>query len=286
MDEVNWLVQDGPFEEDLGPIIEEIKRQGHPLKIIKYEPFESGSYKHLYPEDACVIFYGSINLAMQLQRETPWIPGPMVNMDNYYTTMQVAHWRDHLLNKNGMFLPFNELVKRVQEGNTNALPYSSSANYFIRPNGGGKLFTGQVIDMRDSKSDLAYLSSEYGRCKPDDLIYVSNALNMHFEYRLIVVDGKIIAGSKYKQFGELEATMDSWVPQDVLDEAQSILDKTKWRPERAFIMDVHQSVGLKVKVIELNAVSCSGWYAADPEPIVRELSRVALEEWREIYEIL
>jgi len=284
MTEVNWLVQDGPFEEDLDRIVEEIKRQGHPLKLIKYEPFESGSYGHLYPENACVIFYGSINLSIQLQRETPWVPGPIMKMPNYRTSVQVANWSEFLLNNNGIFLPYGELKRRIEKKDIKYLPVDEYGRLFVRPDTGDKLFTGQVISVIDPRSDLLYLDS---RCRYEDMIYIAPARKMGKEYRLIVADDKIIAGSQYRQSGRLETTIDPHVPQYVLEQAQLVLDDSIWRPERAFVMDVHEAdFSGDVDVIELNAISCSGWYAANPEPIIRELSRIALEEWSDIYQLL
>ena len=71
-----------------------------------------------------------------------------------------------------------------------------------------------------------------------------------------------------------------------MQKTQSILDSVDWSPERCFVIDVdYFDQTEEVKIIELNAISTSGWYTANPEPIVRELSRVALEEWKDIYEI-
>ena len=280
---VHWLVENEPFEDDIYPMLQEIERQGHDLRLIKYNILEREIYRNFYAEDACVFFYGSINLSLQLQKETPWVPGPIVNMTNYKTSVQVANWNKYLLNKDGIFLPYGELKRRIHSKEIKKLPIDEYGRLFIRPDTGNKLFTGQVILVEDSKNDFLYLDS---RCRNEDMIYISSALKMGTEYRLIVADDKIIAGCQYRKDGNLETTIDSHVPQHVLNKAKFILEDSQWRPDRAFVMDVHEDrLSGDVDIIELNAISCSGLYASNCEPIVRELSRIALEEWKDIFEI-
>lgn len=284
MTQVHWLVEDGPFEEDLEPIITEIERQGHPLKIVKYSPFESGNYGNLYPEDACVVFYGSLNLAHQLQRQTPWIPGPMANFDNYSLMNLYGVFGQHwdLLNYDPKFGPWGYVYNEIYNDMTRNK--NSKKSYFIRPNTGNKSFSGQVVY---TPSDLLYIDS---RCEKHDLVMYHRPLKIGQEYRFIVADNKIVSGSLYKKNNELEPTTSSNIPDKIWKYCQEeILDQMEWddKPssfDRMFVMDVAVSFNPSmIEIIELNSVCCSGWYACDPEPIVREMSRIALEEWSMIY---
>ena len=67
--------------------------------------------------------------------------------------------------------------------------------------------------------------------------------------------------------------MDAW-------SLASKIVKEEWQPDRAYTLDICLSDG-KYSLLEANSFSCSGLYACPVEPIVREVSRIALEEWKE-----
>lgn len=288
MTEVNWLVEDGPFEEDIEPMLEEIKRQGHPLKIVKYEPFQSGNYRDLYPEDACVVFYGSINLAQQLQRQTPWVPGPMVNFDNYRCTSYFSHWGEHLLNSEYVMMPYAEICRRRHEICRMFRHLSPErAALFIRPDDGRKTFGGHVAYEKDFERPGGPVP-QYA--KPETLVIASSPKNLYYEWRIVVCDGKAISGCQYKWCDKLQLSKE--VPQAVWDKANEIAS-SEWQPDRMYVLDIcnwghsagagHGGFYGDMFLIEANSFASSGLYCCDPEPIVREASRVALEEWNDIY---
>jgi len=286
---VNWLIEKTPFEEDIEPLLTEIENQGHNLKLIKYKPFESGNYRNLYNEKDCVIFYGSINLARQLQRETPWVPGPVVNFRNYNCSTYYAHWGKYLLNNDYVMMPYAELCRRrhqVCEMLGHATPEKS--HLFIRPDDGCKTFGGHCVDEKDFKR----LDGPVGpMTRPDTLIVAASPKSLYYEWRMIICDGKAISGSQYKLADKL--VISSKIPNSVWDKANEIAS-SDWQPDRLYTLDLCNwgptaSHDLKtgcndIYLLESNSFACAGLYDSNPEPIVREASRVALEEWQDIYE--
>ena len=61
--------------------------------------------------------------------------------------------------------------------------------------------------------------------------------------------------------------------------------KEDWSPDRAYTLDICKCYG-SYYLLEANSFSCSGLYESNTEPIVREVSRVALEEWKEYNEYI
>lgn len=59
--------------------------------------------------------------------------------------------------------------------------------------------------------------------------------------------------------------------------AARALASTSWRPDPLFMLDVGEVDGGELRVIELNAFSCSGLYACELEPVVRAASACARE---------
>lgn len=277
---VHWLIEDGPFEDDIDPILVEINKQGYPLKIVKYSPFESINYKYLYTEDACVVFYGSINLARQLQRNTPWVPGAIVNFNNYKCSTYYSYWGKHLLNKDYIMLPYAELSRRRQDIYKILGISGSEFNLFIRPDDGCKSFGGHVVYEKDFKIKGGPVGNY---AKPESLIIASSPKIIEHEWRVVICDRKAISACQYKLYDKLNINSD--VPGKVYDKANEIAS-SEWQPDRIYVLDIGNVDNRKeLKLIEANSFCCSGLYCCDPQKIIKEASRVAIEEWKDIFDI-
>ena len=114
MPDVKWLLENDVFDEDLQPLIDEIERQGMEVKVQRHRSFdtEREDIATWYPPDACVVFYGSIGFARQVQRKAPWVPGVYCTWDNYRCTHYYPAFGDKLLNKDYVMLPLGELERR------------------------------------------------------------------------------------------------------------------------------------------------------------------------------
>ena len=268
---VSWLVED--FNEDLGPFISEIQRQGHGLEVVKYVPFESGDY-NAFTDDQCVIFHGSLNLMRQLQRQKKWVPGGWCDFKNFECTTYYAHFGKYLLNDQYMMMPLAELLRRKCE-----LLEHYHGHFFVRPSTGFKSFTGQVLFDETFDKDVEWFV-EFA--KPEDIVVVSEARTLGMEFRFWVAQKKVIAGSLYKCKGEtVYERFDTAKHQiEALQFAERVASEI-WEPDPLYVIDV---VGYASawRLLEINSFSCSGIYAADPEPLIREASRIALEQWKEV----
>ncbi|HUS50838.1 MAG TPA: DUF4343 domain-containing protein, partial [Candidatus Paceibacterota bacterium] len=76
-----WLIEDYDHDSSIESLKSEVRSQGMDLEVVKYEPWESGTFNQ-YPNEDCVIFYGTLNLARQLQKQKGWIPGVYCNFQN------------------------------------------------------------------------------------------------------------------------------------------------------------------------------------------------------------
>ena len=79
--EVKWLIEDYEHDSSLQPLMDEIEKQGMEYKVVKYEPWESGTFNQ-YPNEDCVVVYGTLQLGKQLQRQKSWVPGVYCNYKN------------------------------------------------------------------------------------------------------------------------------------------------------------------------------------------------------------
>lgn len=269
---VKWLVESFDRDNSFEELSQEVKRQGMDCELIKYEPFQSGSID-VYPGEQCVIFQGSINMAAQIQRDKPWIPGPFATWNNYLCQNYYQHYGKWLLNGDYTMLPFIEFVRRKEEFVEKYKDYGDT--FFIRPNGGTKSFTGFAFSPQTISDNMwKYLQSETPSA---ELVLISAPKNIHREWRLICTEDKVLTGSRYKTWGRPD--YNSEVPQEAIDKALEILKESKWVPDPIFVMDICDSPTGVYHLLEIGAFSVAGLYKCDMKPIVKVASELALKEF-------
>ena len=282
-----WLIED--FDEDNSrlSLIEEVRRQGMQCEVIcpicySYLPYLSTKLPSgkricdLFENDACVIFQGSLNLARQLQREKSWIPGVWCSLHNFKCSVYYPYFAKFLLNSEYFFVPVADLLRRKDELYRR---FAVDTCLFVRPDSGFKTFTGRPIPYEEFSSDYEWMV-EFS--DPDSLALISNPKPIDAEYRFVVAERKVIAGSTYRIDGDLK-----YIPVDLKSDrdrgAWEFLDsvfeeKEIWTPDPVFVVDVCISND-NYYILELNSFSCSGLYACDLQAVVKSASDLAVKEW-------
>jgi hypothetical protein len=144
---------------------------------------------------------------------------------------------------------------------------------FARPTSCHKLFVGRCIERQAFASALAPT-----RYDPTSQVVIAASRPIGREWRLVVADDRVIAGSQYAHQGERAIAPEC--PQDVHAYAQSILDEVRWRPDPIFMMDVCESQG-RLWLVELNSFSGSWLYRCDVTTVVAEASALAERIWEQ-----
>jgi hypothetical protein len=275
--EVKWLIEDYEGDGTLDPLIAEVKEQGMQCEVINYIPFMGGKYDH-YSNDELVIFYGSLNLAAQLQREKPWIPGPICNFKQLCCLTYYSHWGQYLFNKDYIMLPLLEISRRREELYKQ---FGIDDCIFMRPDSGAKTFYGNVYPKEELDSELKLMSGYAGLPMDEILAVISSPKPISREWRVVVAHQYgVVAASQYKKNGKLDE--EEGCPPEVIKIAESIAME-EWQPDSMYTVDVCESNG-EFYFLEVNSFSCSGLYKCDPKPIVEIASKVALEEWEDYQE--
>lgn len=265
---MNWKIQTDVFEENQEGLVREIRKQGHNCDLIKYSPYER---TELGSSNGPTIFYGSLNMAGQVIRETNWFPGVFYTSDRYNCDDYYPKLYPYLLNQDCMFLPYGllknkDLFKHLIRDD----------HVFIRPNSGGKSFTGQVVPIDKWENTLRKLNAY--SCFDNELVVLSSPANIKREWRLFVSD-RVITGSQYKVNGKHEESED--LPEEVISYANSLITETGFRPDPVYTLDICESKDLHV--LEVNCFSCSGMYKSDKEKIVKEVSKEVTNEYESVY---
>ena len=283
-----WFIETTIFEKNIQGLLDEITRQGMEYKTAEgaEERWGCPTYLDLFKKDDCVIYRGSLEFGGQVMREAPWIPGVYRDLPKYDCTNYYPKFGDDLLNEEYIMIPWGDLRRRKdwlfeKVGNNGAV--------FIRPNAGNKIFSGKVVYEELWDKDLELLG--FYDVPDDELCVVCYPMNVAEEMRWVVVDNEIITGSMYSVSQKLlEEPVTLTRESPAWRNAQRMLDGVEYSPERVWTFDTCFTKGMdpmgEYYVLEVGCFSCAGLYGADPEIVVREVSRVALEEWKECHDLV
>ena len=273
---IKWLIEDYEHDSSLAPFIDEIKKQRMVCEVVKYEPWKNGEFNQFKDND-CVIVYGTLNLGRQLQKQKKWIPGVYCNFKNFCCHTYYSYWAKYLLNQDYIMLPMMEILRKREEIFT---IFSRNGQIFIRPNSGAKCFTGQLVEYERLDKEFDLFSNYAGKDLDQIITIISSPKKILKEWRITIADKKVIAFSQYKENNRLD------IKKETDCEAICLADKIakeKWQPDKIYTLDICR-VEDEYSLLEVNSFSCSGLYRCSVEPIVKEVSRVALEEWKEYNE--
>lgn len=275
--DVKWLLERDVFHEDLDPIKEAITAAGMEYKEVRYIPLGADNNFHDYfPGDACVIAYGSINFTTAVAREANWVPGVWGNRKRLECTHYYPKLGKFLLNSDYIMLPYGEL-KRTKHHLFHVLDRFASGGIFLRPNSPLKSFTGQVVSWTRFEEDVNRLG--FYDVEPEHLVIASSMKEISREWRMIIIDGSVVAGSQYKE--DTLTQIREEAPLSVWDFAQKVADE--YRLDDAYVIDVGLSLN-ELKLIEVNSFSSSGWYLADKPILVNAAAELAVKQYKDFYE--
>ena len=191
--------------------------------------------------DGKVYVCGAVKLA-KIARERGWSPGTFLN-ENFRFDLWLDELGSELLNAD------------FTTGTLADVKVGHHARFFIRPLEDSKAFDGVVIDaemLNDWRRDPVKRHLQALD------VMVSPVKSIYREYRLFIVNHKVVTGSVYLIGGRAEISPD--VEDYVLDYARAVIQR--WTPAESCVMDI----GLTeqgLKVIEFNNINSSGFYASD-----------------------
>lgn len=236
---MHWVIQQGIFKPgNYQLLVDALDAQG-----IAHTPvaIPNGSFE-LVPDvnpAGKVYVCGAIKLA-RIARDKGWVPGSFLN-DNFSVDLWLAQLGSELLNHD------------LACGTLAGVDAGQLARFFIRPAEDNKAFDGMVMD----KETLADWRRDPARAHLQQMqVVVSPVKAIYREYRLFIVDRKVVTGSVYRIGGRAEISPD--VEDDVLEYARGII--ARWTPAESFVMDVCLTQD-GLKVIEFNNINSSGFYA-------------------------
>lgn len=200
--------------------------------------------------DTPVVVYGSTAI-FDVQKRCQWSPGVFTIGDE---SESLASLGDHYLNSDMKVMSPEEVVPYVE---TKSWEY-----FFAKPDNDLKIFDGGVFSAERFPFFMEK-TRNYSNYNPNIKVCVSPIKYIEKEWRIFVVDGKIITASQYRK--NMKLSIETGITNSALGFAENIVEKNN--PARAYVLDICR-VDSTYKVVEYNTFNCSGFYACDIEKIV------------------
>lgn len=257
---IQWVVQSNLTSEnvldDIKRACEKISVDCHALQVIPFS--EELPY---FPKDKRSIFYGSTT-TMYLVHTDSSISEGLFFSPNEFTMENYFHkWGENMLN-------YGANIVKVKDINT--LNWDKNKQLFIRPNEDSKSFNGEVKPFGEIAHWLQSIQlSQDLTLNEDTQILIGEPYHIEAEWRLWIVNKKVITASKYRENFKLKK--ETGCPSEVIEFAEKRCQE--YTPHRFFVMDIGLC-GNQLYIIECGCLNSAGFYAADIEKIVYTVSEV------------
>lgn len=202
------------------------------------------------------IIYGSTTFNSLAFEDENVRKGLFFNEVTFSIENYIEKWGRHMLNYDASVITFKELI----EGNN----YSPDKLLFIRPNDDSKSFAGEVKRFDEIGEWYEKLKTvENTNLSLESKIIVSEPYNIHYEWRLWIVNKKVVAASKYREYFKLRK--EEGCPADVVSFAEKRCQE--YTPHKVFVMDICLC-GNEYFIVECGCMNGAGFYKANIENIV------------------
>lgn len=269
-----------------------ITRAGHELIMAEYDEtrrtwniplrFRGGESLQEVYEGIPTVFWGPHKMVRD--HAAQFVPGSFGLVDGARVSHYMTHLpRDWFLNSVNFLTTWGDFQNR------HAYWFAlCGGSVFIRPDSGTKTFAGQTIARADYEHEVNSLR-QLSKMPAETLIWLARVQPLRGEFRFVVANGRVIAGSEYRWDNVLDIRSD--YPAECLALAQQVAEHP-WQLDRAYTVDVALTPirdsarrGYEPRVVELNGFSCAGLYACDLDLVVAGISEAAIAEWNELYNI-
>jgi len=262
-EEIQWVIQKNlTNQDDLKTLVRSCEEIEVDFVEVEIMPFIDQLPAINHSKHA--IFYGSTTLGELVKNNEKLKAGFFFNETAFSIENYIKKWGEHMLNFGASITTVRQLVKE---------DYESDKFLFVRPDSDSKSFSGEVIKFSDVKDWYNKLISSDSRVLTiDTKIIVSEPYNLRYEWRLWIVNKKVITASKYRE--EFRLKKEGGCPESVVKFAENRC--LEYTPHDVFVMDVCQT-GDEFYIVECGCMNSAGFYASDIRAIVKSVTEYFLK---------
>lgn len=253
-------------ESDIQQYVKAVKDSGANVIEVDYVPLSNE-----LPDiqvNGPVVAYGSITFLDTIRNSGKW---PLAIFD----TPETFTYEEWAKNYGSLLLNSPEGVELTTVGDFCHDNRDPEEDIFVRPQHDTKSIVGSVEKAGKFKEWCQKASSdEYAGVNKDTPILIATPYGIEAEWRLFIIDHKIVSASQYKKKGRFYKQ--AGAPEDVLAFAQKAIEK--WSPVSAYVLDICHSAG-NCYIVEAQNFNGAGHYAADLGKVVAAVNQVAIDLW-------
>jgi hypothetical protein len=251
-----WAIQKFAVNDSDGKGMKDaIESLGMTLKVLDIPPFDYGNDITPPVYDGPVIPYGGTKFIDKIKNDNRWF---CVFNDNFTYTKAVEELGDRMFNADGKFMKMKDFCPSM---------YKRDEYLFIRPDKDIKEFAGDVIKPDEFMQWYKKIDQKgCGVCEETDIL-VAPASRIDEEWRIFVVDGTVIDGSRYRKKHTL--SIDPFIPCNVKKYVEESI--IEWSPAPFFVMDICR-VRDDLSILEIGDLHSAGWYASNKKKIIKAIS--------------
>lgn len=135
---------------------------------------------------------------------------------------------------------------------------------FIKPSNDEKSFCAGIIE-REETIEYFIKKQIHNESALENIVLISDLKKIDYEFRFFVINKEIITGSKYFENNKLKIeNINNSIGQEAWNFATDCINN--FCPSANCVIDVCLTNG-KWKIVEFNAINCSGFYACDTKKI-------------------
>jgi hypothetical protein len=264
---VTWVLEREVFPMSHAPLEEAVTTAGQRVVLWDDEWWSTQHWPLL--TGVPVVFHGSLANAEKIRNKLPWRPGAYCDVDAFRCSSWYPRAAEWLLHRAWTVVPADALVA----GRGAVLePLGSPGTVFVRPDSPLKPFAGRVLPV----DGISLSSLDHGFYYDDPALHVIVApvRSIVREWRYVVVDRKVVAGSAYASDGR-HALPDR--PDGAPWTFAAGVARQLAPPEVVYVMDICEADG-RLWLLELNPFSGADLYACDCRDVVAAVGVVAGRE--------
>lgn len=258
---MNWVLESEVFPRSHAELRASVVAQGH--RIVDWQ---DNWWPSAWPkfDGEPTVFHGSLGNAARIRDSVSWRPGAYCDVTRFCCTEWYPLATAWLLNREWRCVTAEELVANRDQI---VADVGHDDSLFVRPNSPLKPFSGRRL----SRDQITLAGLDHGFYYEDASlpVIVAPACEVTREWRYVVVDRRVVAGSAYLADGRVATPDDPFgSPWAFAEEIANALKP----PESVYVLDVCESDG-NLRLLELNPFSGADLYACDARAIVASVSR-------------
>ncbi|MGI9333228.1 MAG: ATP-grasp domain-containing protein [Gammaproteobacteria bacterium] len=215
-----------------------------------------------------VVFHGSLATAATIRENSPWEPGAYCNVRAFECSAWYSQSRTRLLHREWSALTVQELVDDPARAFAR---FGSPESLFVRPDSALKPFAGRVIQRE--AVNLRALDHGFYFNDTSTNVVLAPVRKVGREWRYVVVDGRVVAGSAYTADSRAAMKDD---PRGSPWQFADAIARELPSPDVAYVLDVCESDG-ELWLLELNPFSGADLYACDTDDVVEAIGQIVMK---------